>query len=46
MNLDTKGMQAASLTSAQISELKEAEKKLNAGKGGPEIYLLAVSRTS
>jgi|GEM_PF-1888667 len=46
MNIDTKGMQVASLDGSQINELKEAEKKLNAGRAGAEIYLLAVSRSS
>jgi len=46
VNIDTKGMEAAHLSAAQVDDLKEAEKKLNGGKTVPEIYLLAVKRSS
>ncbi|HUW65918.1 MAG TPA: hypothetical protein VMW83_14740 [Spirochaetia bacterium] len=46
MNIDTKGMEVATLSSAQVNELKEAEKKLNGGNGTHEIYLVAVKRNS
>lgn len=44
MEINTRGMAVARLTDPQISQLQEAEKKLNAGSQGQEIYLLAVTR--
>lgn len=44
MNINTGGMEAARLTDIQLSQLQEAEKKLNADRKGDEIYLLAVTR--
>ncbi|AGL02999.1 hypothetical protein [Desulfoscipio gibsoniae] len=43
-NIDTKGMEAASLSEEQLNRLVSAEKELNNAKGEQEIYLLAVSR--
>lgn len=37
-------MEPAQLTAPQLSQLMEAEKKLNEGRQDREIYLLAVTR--
>ncbi|MGB9802565.1 hypothetical protein [Desulfofundulus sp.] len=44
--MDIRGMEIADLNSIQISQLQEAEKKLNEGRQGEEIILLAFSRKS
>lgn len=46
MNIDTKGMQIATLTSAQLNDLKEYETKLNGGNPNQGIYLVAVRKNS
>lgn len=43
-NIDTKGMEVASLSQDQLNRLISAEKELNNAGAGQEIYLLAVSR--
>lgn len=43
-DINTKGMEVATLNEVQLSQLLEAEKKLNQGKQGHEIYLLATQR--
>ncbi|MCS5694651.1 MULTISPECIES: hypothetical protein [Desulfofundulus] len=44
--MDLQGVQLATLNDVQISQLQEAEKKLNAGRQGREIILLAFTRES
>ncbi|WP_161486048.1 hypothetical protein [Desulfotomaculum copahuensis] len=44
MDAKTQGMEVARLTDPQLSQLQEAEKKLNAGHQAHEIYLLALTR--
>ncbi|MDQ0286989.1 hypothetical protein J2Z49_002106 [Desulfofundulus luciae] len=44
--MDIRGMEFADLNDIQLSQLQEVEKKLNAGRQGKEIILLAFSRES
>ena len=44
--MELKEIELARLTAPQLSQLQEAEKKLNEGRQGQEIYLLAVIRKS
>ncbi len=44
--MEIRGVEFAELTDPQLSQLQEAEKKLNAGRQGKEIILLAFARES
>lgn len=42
--IDTKGMNVASLSEHQLQNLLNAEKDINSGNKNGEVYLLAVTR--